>query len=68
MMSLKFPPYLKPGDSVIAIATSGVVKDIPALESGLDIWRSRGYQIKLDNDWDACEGYLAGDDKTRRNV
>ena len=68
MRNFHVPTYLKPGDSVIAIATSGVVKDVEALESGLDIWRSRGYKVTLDDNWDACEGYLAGDDKTRRNA
>ena len=37
MMSLNFPPYLKPGDSVTAIAPSGALKDIKALEAGFKI-------------------------------
>ncbi|MDJ0897684.1 MAG: LD-carboxypeptidase [Xenococcus sp. MO_188.B8] len=68
MMNLVFPPYLKPGDSVTAIATSGALKDKKALEAGLNIWRSRGYQVKLGDNWDAREGYLAGDDPTRKNA
>ena len=68
MMSLNFPSYLKPGDSVTAIATSGALKELKALESGLEIWRSRGYRVKLSHNWDAREGYLAGDDPTRRNA
>ena len=68
MRNFHVPTYLKPGDSVIAIATSGVVKDISALEAGLDIWRSRGYKVTLDDNWNAQKGYLAGDDKTRRNA
>ena len=68
MISLNFPPYLKPGDSVTAIATSGALKDKKALEAGLDIWRSRGYKVKLGHNWDARKGYLAGDDNTRRNA
>ncbi|ELS01587.1 putative MccF-like protein (microcin C7 resistance) [Xenococcus sp. PCC 7305] len=67
-MPLKFPTSLKPGDSVIAIATSGAVKDVKALEAGLAVWRSRGYQVTLDDNWDARQGYLAGDDTTRRNA
>ncbi|MGK7899204.1 MAG: LD-carboxypeptidase [Xenococcus sp. (in: cyanobacteria)] len=67
-MTLKFPPSLKPGDSVTAIATSGALKDKQALEKGLAIWRSRGYQVKLGDNWDARQGYLAGDDRTRRNA
>ncbi len=65
MMSLKFPPSLKPGDSVTAIATSGALKDKKAFEAGLEVWRSRGYQVKLGHNWNAREGYLAGDDPTR---
>lgn len=68
MISFNFPPYLKPGDSVTAIATSGALKDKNALEAGLAIWRSRGYQVKLGDNWDARQGYLAGDDTTRRNA
>lgn len=68
MENFHVPTYLKPGDSVIAIATSGVIKDVSAVEAGLDIWRSRGYQVTLDDNWDASHGYLAGDDKTRRNA
>ena len=68
MMSLNFPPYLKPGDSVTAIAPSGALKDIKALEAGFKIWRSHDYQIKLGHNWNAREGYLAGDDTTRRNA
>ena len=45
MRNFHVPTYLKPGDSVIAIATSGVVKDVEALESGLEVWRSRGYKV-----------------------
>ena len=68
MISLNFPPYLKPGDSVTAIATSGALKDKKAFEAGLDIWRSRGYKVKLGHNWDARKGYLAGDDTTIRNA
>ncbi len=68
MISLKFPSYLKPGDSVTAIATSGALKDKKAFEAGLDIWRSRGYKVKLGHNWDARKGYLAGDDTTRGNA
>jgi len=68
MKNFHVPTYLKPGDSVIAIATSGAVKDVSAVEAGLEVWRSRGYQVKLDNNWDARHGYLAGDDTTRRNA
>ena len=67
-MILNFPPYLKPEDSLTAIAPSGALKDIAALEAGLKIWRSRGYQVNLGQNWNARQGYLAGDDNTRRNA
>ncbi len=60
------PPKLVPGDLVYAIAPSGAVKDNDALEAGLDIWRSRGYKVRLGENYRQACGYLAGNDATRR--
>lgn len=62
------PPLLVPGDTVIAIAPSGALKETTALEAGLDIWRSRGYNVKLGLNCDRRFGYLAGDDNARREA
>lgn len=61
-----FPPKLVPGDLVYAIAPSGALKDTDAFEAGLAIWRSRGYQVRLGQNYQQACGYLAGKDATRR--
>lgn len=62
------PPFLKPGDSVTVIATSGALKEFEALERGLAVWRSQGYQVKLGNNWNSRHSYLAGTDDQRRQA
>ena len=64
----QLPPYLQPGDLVIAIAPSGALKEFTALERGLEIWRSRGYRVELGSNWNAKYGYLAGEDRQRRQA
>ncbi len=64
----QLPPYLQPGDLVIAIAPSGALKEFSALETGLAIWRSRGYRVELGSNWNASYGYLAGKDDRRRQA
>ncbi len=60
------PPPLVPGDRVQAVAPSGALVELAALEAGLEIWRSRGYQVQLSPDLLVRWGYLAGDDDYRR--
>ena len=62
------PPLLVPGDTVTAIAPSGALKETAALEAGLNIWRSHGYEVKLGLNYDRRSGYLAGDDNARREA
>ena len=61
------PPPLKPGDLLRVIAPSGALRELEAFQRGVEIWRSRGYQVeiypKIDDKW----GYLAAKDETRRN-
>jgi muramoyltetrapeptide carboxypeptidase len=66
--SYQLPPFLVPGNTVIAIAPSGALKEMAALEAGLEIWRSRGYRVKRGFNYDSSFGYLAGEDKTRRQA
>lgn len=63
-----FPPFLKKGDLVTVIATSGALKELDAFEKGLEVWRSHGYQVKLGSNWNARSGYLAGTDEERRQA
>jgi muramoyltetrapeptide carboxypeptidase len=60
------PKPLQPGDLLYVIAPSGTLREMEAFQQGLDIWRSRGYQVKLAPGFDDRWGYLAGTDASRR--
>lgn len=60
------PPYLKPGDLLKVIAPSGALRELTAFERGVEIWRSRGYQVEICLEIDDRWGYLAGKDNKRR--
>jgi muramoyltetrapeptide carboxypeptidase len=60
------PAPLKPGDLIAVIAPSGALRERDALEKGMQIWQSRGYQLKLCPGYDDRWGYLAGTDQARR--
>ena len=57
---------LQPGDKLRVIAPSGALREFEAFEKGIEIWRSRGYEIELTPGFDAKWGYLAGTDQERR--
>ncbi len=62
------PPLpLKPGDLLRVIAPSGGLREWDTFQQGVEIWRSRGYQVELSPDIDHRWGYLAGTDETRRH-
>jgi len=62
------PPLpLKPGDLLRVIAPSGGLREWDTFQQGVEIWRSRGYQVELSPDIDDRWGYLAGTDETRRH-
>lgn len=63
----KLPPPLKPGDLLKVIAPSGALREFAAFQQGIEIWRSRGYQVELSTGVDARWGYLAGTDSDRRH-
>lgn len=50
----------------MVVSPSGVLKETEALEKGIAIWESRGYQVELGNNYKSCCGYLAGSDRQRR--
>ncbi|MDV2993364.1 MAG: putative murein peptide carboxypeptidase [Chroococcidiopsis sp. SAG 2025] len=60
------PPPLKPGDLLKVIAPSGALREMAAFDKGIEIWRSRGYQVKVSPTIDDTFGYLAGTDASRR--
>lgn len=66
-MSICIPPPLQPGDRLLVIAPSGALRELDALQKGVEIWRSRGYQVELSPGYDRRWGYLAGTDAERRS-
>lgn len=66
MQSCALPAPLKPGDRLCVIAPSGALRERDALEKGIQIWQSRGYQLDLCPGYDDRWGYLAGADSSRR--
>ena len=58
--------YLKPGDLLQVISPSGCLRELDAFKKGVEIWRSRGYEIELAPGYDEQWGYLAGKDESRR--
>lgn len=68
IINWKFPPSLKPGDLLEIVAPSGALKDPIALEKGIQIWRDRGYKIKINVNYNTSFGYLADTDDRRRSA
>lgn len=60
------PPPLQPGDVLRVIAPSGTLRELERLQRGVQVWRSRGYQVELTRGFDDRWGYLAGHDRDRR--
>lgn len=54
------------GDLLYAVAPSGALRETEKFQAGLQVWRDRGYQIKLSPIYDQRWGYLAGKDDQRR--
>lgn len=48
------------------VVPSGALREQGAFEQGVEIWRSRGYQVELSTGIDNRWGYLAGQDSDRR--
>ena len=57
--------WLQPGDLLKVIAPSGTLRELSNFERGVEIWKSRGYRIKLSPGFDDRWGYLAGSDENR---
>ncbi|MGK7955940.1 MAG: LD-carboxypeptidase [Crocosphaera sp.] len=66
--SWKKPAFLQPGDTIVAISPSGSIKDVAAVEKAIEIMRSQGYNVQLDQHWNAQYGYLAGTDEQRKEA
>ncbi|MGB3534333.1 MAG: LD-carboxypeptidase [Microcoleaceae cyanobacterium] len=57
---------LKPGDRLQVITPSGALRESEEFNKGIEIWRSRGYQVEFSSGYDRRWGYLAGSDQHRR--
>ncbi|MGB3401847.1 MAG: LD-carboxypeptidase [Microcoleaceae cyanobacterium] len=57
---------LKPGDRLRVITPSGALRESERFQAGIEIWRSRGYQIELSAGYDRQWGYLGGNDQHRQ--
>ncbi|MGL5066145.1 MAG: S66 peptidase family protein [Microcoleus sp.] len=57
--------WLQPGDLLRVIAPSGTLREFSSFERGVEIWKSRGYQVELSPGFDDRWGYLAGSDENR---
>ncbi len=66
-VSLLIPQPLQPGDLLRVIAPSGALQEFEAFQSGVEIWRSRGYRVEVIPEIQDRWGYLAGNDEKRRN-
>ncbi|MFE4106399.1 S66 peptidase family protein [Almyronema epifaneia] len=60
------PPPLTPGDRLCVITPSGALREFEKFQQGVEIWRSRGYEIEMIPGFDSQWGYLAGSDRDRR--
>jgi muramoyltetrapeptide carboxypeptidase len=61
------PSPLQPGDLLRVIAPSGTLRSLEPFQSGVDIWRTRGYRVEVISDINDRWGYLAGLDNSRRH-
>jgi muramoyltetrapeptide carboxypeptidase len=64
----QLPEPLKPGDRLRVIAPSGALRNLTAFQAGVEIWRSRGYEVDFAPGYDSGWGYLAGEDASRRQA
>lgn len=67
MSDCQFPAPLQPGDELHVIAPSGLLRELTALQAGIALWETQGYQVKLSPGFDEGWGYLAGTDEHRRH-
>jgi hypothetical protein len=57
-MNCQLPPPLKQGDLLRLITPSGALREWDAFNAGVEIWRSRGYEVEVSEDVDHRWGYL----------
>lgn len=60
------PSPLQTGDLLRVIAPSGRLREHSSFLAGVEVWRSQGYQVQIDDDGSQGWGYLANTDAGRR--
>jgi muramoyltetrapeptide carboxypeptidase len=60
------PPPLQTGDLLRVVAPSGRLRESSSFLAGVEVWRSQGYRVQIDDDGSGGWGYLAGTDEERR--
>ncbi len=59
------PPYLQKGDTVMILATAGIIKDESILDNAIELLQSWGLQVKLGRHLHQQNNHFAGTDAQR---
>ena len=59
------PPYLKKGDTVLILATAGIINDSTIINNSIEILKSWGLNVRLGKNLYESNGHFAGTDKQR---
>jgi muramoyltetrapeptide carboxypeptidase len=59
------PPYLQKGDTVLILATAGIVSDSTIIDNGIELLKNWGLNVKLGKNLYESNGHFAGTDKHR---
>jgi len=59
------PPYLKKGDTVLILATAGIINDSTIINNSIEILKSWGLNVRLGKNLYESNGHFAGIDKQR---
>ena len=59
------PPFLQKGDTVLILATAGIISDSTIIDNGIELLKSWGLHVKLGKNLYESNGHFAGTDKQR---
>ena len=59
------PPYLQKGDTVMILATAGIINDSTIINNGVELFKTWGLNVKLSNNLYKQNHHFAGTDKHR---
>lgn len=59
------PPFLQKGDTVMILATAGIISDSTIIDNGIELLKSWGLNVKIGNYLFEENGHFAGSDKHR---